>query len=87
MNSAFFARQAARCNSGGKPLPAAYVKVFARQGDGSVVFHKDGHTDLRGRFDYASVNGEAMDKASAFAILVLSDEHGAVILEASPPKR
>ncbi len=72
---------------GGKPLPAAYVKVFARQGDGSVVFHKDGHTDLRGRFDYASVNGEAMDKASAFAILVLSDEHGAVILEASPPKR
>jgi hypothetical protein len=72
---------------GGKPVPAAYVKVFARQGDGSVVFHKDGHTDLRGRFDYASVNGEAMDKASAFAILVLSDEHGAVILEAAPPKR
>lgn len=27
------------------------------------------------------------DKAAAFANLVLSDEHGAVILEASPPKR
>ncbi|MFO1528430.1 MAG: hypothetical protein U1F77_01560 [Kiritimatiellia bacterium] len=46
-----------------------------------------GYTDLRGRFDYASVNGEAMDKAAAYSILVLSEEHGAVILEASPPKR
>ena len=30
-----------------------YIRVPRGQ---SVKFHKDGYTDLRGRFDYASVN-------------------------------
>ncbi len=30
------------------PLPAAYVKVYARQRGGEVAFYKDGYTDLRG---------------------------------------
>ncbi len=40
-----------------KPLPKAYVKVYARLHNGTVRFFKDGYTDLRGRFDYASLNG------------------------------
>ena len=39
-----------------KPLPKVYVKVYARLADGSVKFHKDGYTDQRGKFDYASVS-------------------------------
>lgn len=44
---------------GGKPVSKAYVKVYARLGGGEVRFLKDGYTDLRGRFDYASVNSGA----------------------------
>jgi hypothetical protein len=40
-----------------KPLPKAYVKVYAKLNDGTLRFFKDGYTDLRGRFDYASLNG------------------------------
>ena len=43
-------------SAGGKALPKVYVKVYAKLADGSVKFHKDGYTDIRGRFDYASVN-------------------------------
>ncbi|MFN7343860.1 MAG: autotransporter-associated beta strand repeat-containing protein, partial [bacterium] len=39
-----------------KPLPKAYVKVYAKLNNGTVRFFKDGYTDLRGRFDYASLN-------------------------------
>lgn len=39
-----------------KPLPKAYVKVYAKLNNGAVRFFKDGYTDLRGRFDYASLN-------------------------------
>ena len=39
-----------------KPLPKAYVKVYAKLTNGTVRFFKDGYTDLRGRFDYASLN-------------------------------
>ncbi|MCB9896749.1 MAG: hypothetical protein H6825_01970 [Planctomycetes bacterium] len=70
----------------GEPLSKAYVKVYARTADGDVHFHKDGYTDLRGRFDYASVSGAPGDEAS-FALLVLSDEYGAVVREVSPPAR
>ncbi|WP_395745982.1 hypothetical protein [Prosthecobacter sp.] len=40
-----------------KPLGKTYVKVYARLNNGTVRFFKDGYTDLRGRFDYASLNG------------------------------
>jgi hypothetical protein len=36
-----------------------YVKVYAKLDNGTVRFFKDGYTDLRGRFDYASLNGGA----------------------------
>ena len=41
------------------PSCKAYVKVYARLRGGTVRFFKDGYTDLRGRFDYASLNGAA----------------------------
>ena len=70
-----------------KPLPETYVKVYARLGNGQSRFYKDGYTDLRGRFDYASLNTGDLDDARDFSILVLHDRHGAAIREAKPPSR
>lgn len=39
-----------------KAVSKAYVKVYARLQGGTVRFLKDGYTDLRGKFDYASLN-------------------------------
>ena len=36
-----------------KPLSKVYVKVFADV-NGTPTFYKNGYTDLRGKFDYAS---------------------------------
>jgi hypothetical protein len=69
------------------PLSTAYVKVYARMQDGSVQFYKDGYTDLRGRFDYTSLSTDELDRVERFSLLVLSDELGAVVREAAPPKR
>ena len=71
----------------GKPLPKVYVKVYARMKDGGVRFYKDGYTDIRGRFDYVSLNTNELDNVAQFSLLVLSEDHGAVIREAAPPKR
>ena len=70
-----------------KPLGKVYVKVYAKLADGSVKFHKDGYTDLRGRFDYASVNTPDRQAVQRFSILVLSDDRGATIREAAPPQQ
>jgi len=67
------------------PLAGAYVKVFARDSGGKVVFHKDGYTDLRGRFDYVSQSNRSLDGITDYAILIISDDNGAVIREAKPP--
>lgn len=69
------------------PLAATYVKVYARQRGGQVAFYKDGYTDLRGWFDYASLSTTELDAVERFAILVCSDHAGAAILEAPPPAR
>ena len=71
----------------GKPLSKAYVKVYAQMNDGSVRFYKDGYTDLRGRFDYSSLNTNDLDFVKKLSLLVMSDTHGAVVREAMPPKR
>ncbi len=71
----------------GKPIAKTYVKVYAQMQDGSVKFYKDGYTDLRGRFDYTSLNTNELDFVRKFSLLILSDTHGAVVREASPPKR
>lgn len=71
----------------GQPKSKVYVKVFALTGDGSTRFHKDGYTDLRGRFDYVSLSGNQAGQPQAFSVLVLSDEEGAVVREVQPPQR
>ncbi len=68
-------------------LPATYVKVYARQHGGNVAFFKDGYTDLRGRFDYATLSTDDLDRVERFALLVVSDDAGATVLEAAPPPR
>ena len=70
----------------GKPLSKVYVKVYARMKDGSVQFFKDGYSDLRGRFDYTSLNTNEIEHVDKFSMLIMSDEHGALIREAPPPK-
>lgn len=52
-----YGRLETRDSTTDKALPKAYVKVYARLNNGTVRFFKDGYTDLRGRFDYASLNG------------------------------
>ena len=68
------------------PISKAYVKVFAKGAGGAVTFHKDGYTDLRGRFDYVTQSNQSLDGISEYAILIISDGHGAVIREAKPPR-
>ncbi|HSD90428.1 MAG TPA: hypothetical protein VLB44_23030 [Kofleriaceae bacterium] len=69
------------------PLVATYVKVYAKQRGGAVAFYKDGYTDLRGWFDYATLSTDDLDRVERFAILVVSDHAGSAILEAGPPLR
>ena len=71
----------------GKPVPRAYIKVYARNAAGKPVFYKDGYTDLRGKFDYTSLSTDALDGTSRFALLVMSENHGALVKEAAPPVR
>ena len=73
--------------SDGQPLPATYVKVYARLADGTVRFHKDGYTDLRGRFDYVSLSGMDDARIERFAVLVAHDDRGAEVRELAPPAR
>ena len=69
----------------GKPVPKAYVKVYGKGKDGRIAFHKDGYTDLRGRFDFASLNTGSLDAVERLAILVSDDERGSVVIETPPP--
>jgi hypothetical protein len=70
-----------------RPLSKVYVKVYARNQDGTVSFYKDGYTDLRGRFDFTSVSTDDLERVQRFALLVLSDSDGAAVREAAPPQQ
>jgi len=69
-----------------RPLSKAYVKVYANT-DKGVKFFKDGYTDLRGKFDYASVSTTSLGSIRNFSLLVMSEENGATVLEATVPQR
>ncbi len=60
-----------------RPLPESYVKVFTESLEGQVRFHKDGYTDLRGKFDYISHTGLDVAAIKRFAVLVSHPEKGA----------
>jgi len=70
-----------------RPLSKAYVKVYAQLNNKSVQFHKDGYTDLRGYFDYVSLNTDDLDRIEKFALLVIDEKFGAVTRVAMVPKR
>ncbi len=70
-----------------KPLAKVYVKTYVRLADGTVKFHKDGYTDHRGKFDYASVSTPDRSPIANFGILVLSETQGALIREVAPPQQ
>ena len=78
--------QVTQADDSSKPISKVYVKVYAEI-NGSPRFYKDGYTDLRGKFDYASLNTSELDNVSRFSILVMSEEHGALVAEARPPQR
>ena len=71
----------------GTPVPKAYVKVYARGVDGTESFWKDGYTDLRGRFDYLSLNDRQPEEAAQFSMLIQHSDLGSVIRSAVPPGR
>jgi hypothetical protein len=68
-----------------KPLSKVYVKCFSKNNSSQVKFYKDGYTDMRGTFDYASLNLESQKGISKFALLVSSKENGAKLLQVNPP--
>ena len=55
--------------------------------DTGPKFYKDGYTDLRGKFDYASVSTTDIGSALKFSILVMNETHGATVLEAPVPQQ
>ncbi len=61
------------------PLPRSYVKVYTQGRDGEAVFHKDGYTDLRGKFDYLSHTGSELGEIRKIAVLISHPEKGARI--------
>ncbi|MCB9638529.1 MAG: hypothetical protein H6727_06425 [Myxococcales bacterium] len=70
-----------------KPLARVYVKVYARLKGGKTQFYKDGYTDLRGRFDYASLSTDTLDRVERFSVLILSEKDGASVREIAPPRQ
>ncbi len=69
----------------GNILPEVYVKVYAQHTNGTISFYKDGYTDIRGRFDYLSLNASKLETVRKFALLVMSDRYGASAHECNPP--
>ena len=52
------------------------MKAFSRNKSGEISFYKDGYTDLRGRFDYASLNSDNLSSVDKFSIFIMSDDLG-----------
>lgn len=69
----------------GRPRPAAYVKAFVKRAGKGNEFYKDGFTDVRGKFDYASIANSDLPSLEKFLILICDDELGALVLSAKPP--
>ena len=66
-------------------IKAEYVEYESPEGNGTVRFHKDGYTDIRGRFDYASLSGPKGSSAKRYSILLMSEKDGAMVREAASP--
>ncbi|MDC0259529.1 hypothetical protein OAK43_04745, partial [Verrucomicrobiales bacterium] len=82
-----YGRIQVRGKENGQPMSKVYVKVYSRFDDGTVKFFKDGYTDLRGKFDYISLNTNELDRVEKFSLLIMSEKDGALVREATPPQR
>lgn len=69
----------------GRNLNKVYVKCFAQLKNGNVNFYKDGYTDLRGKFNYITLNTDSLGEIQKFALFVMDDNLGSAIKEANPP--
>src|SRR5690606_17741828 len=72
-------------NESMQSLPKVYVKCFARMNDKSVKFYKDGYTDMRGKFNFISLNTDQIKSIERFSIFIMHDEYGSIIKECNPP--
>jgi hypothetical protein len=63
----------------GKPIAKVYMKCFVQDRNGPSRFYKDGYTDLRGNFDYKTLNLEEDTRGKKYAILVVSEDQGSQI--------
>jgi len=62
---------------GEKAMGKIYVKVFQMSTSGKESFYRDGYTDIRGKFEYATSSGSSkLNQVKKFAILVQSEEFG-----------
>ena len=52
-------------------IPKCYVKCISQTRDSKYQFYKDGYTDLRGNFDYVSLNANKLDSVQNFFILII----------------
>ena len=68
-------------------MSKVYVKAYAKEKSGTINFYKDGYTDLRGNFDYASLNSGDISNFEKFSVFVMSDELGSTIKEITPPSK
>lgn len=71
----------------GKILNSIYVKCYYKGKNGETKFYKDGYSDFRGSFDYASLNSNSLEKVDTFALLVTDEKYGSTILKVKPPKK
>ena len=69
----------------GKAVSQVYVKAFTMKHDGAISFYKDGYTDIRGRFDFVSLNASQLAFVQKFSLFIMSEAHGSLIKECSPP--
>ena len=68
------------------PLSKVYVKIFGKiKNSENIIFYKDGYTDLRGSFDYLSLNKEKLNNIGKFSGLIVSKKFGCKIVYFKPP--
>lgn len=68
-----------------KPVPKIYTKCFAKYKNNTIKFYKDGFTDLRGSFDYVSLNKDKVDDIQQFQVFVNAPGYGCKTLKIDPP--
>ncbi|DAZ99414.1 TPA: hypothetical protein N0F65_004047 [Lagenidium giganteum] len=74
----------------GSPVRSCYVKAYAKASSGTAKarrgeFYKDGYTDVLGKFDYATTNGDRLQSVAKFSILLAHPTLGACVQQVDPP--